>query len=363
MIRIPENIQQLKTYKPGKPIEEIVAEYGLKETAVLWNNENNLGASPVAMQRIREELHTSHLYPDPACLALRQKIADQNGQQVENVIVGNGSEGILANLYQAFFEPGDELLTSEGSFVAVYIWAAAHGIPTRKVPLTADYGFDLEALASNIGPNTKMVYLANPNNPTGAMIGEEDLKAFIEKVPANILVVVDEAYFEFARDLDPNFPNSVAIDRPNVLTLRTFSKTYGIAGIRIGYGLGPAKLIEPLMKVKMTFAPSNLAQAAGIGALEDVSFLAKSLENNRKGIAGFYQLFDELGLKYVPSFGNFVMVDLGDAEKVQNLFQQLMRKGVFIRPLPAFGLPHCFRVTVGTPAENALFATQLRACL
>lgn len=363
MIRIPDNIEQLRGYTPGKPIAEIIAEYDLKETAVLWNNENNLGPSPKSMEKVQEVLSGSHLYPDPACLELREGISKLVGQPVKNIIVGNGSEGILANIYRTFFGPGDELLTSAGSFVAVYIWASACGIPTIKVPQASGYAFDLDAILDRVTDRTKMVYLANPNNPTGAMIEEAELLRFIDAIPPEVLVVVDEAYYEFAKDLNPDFPDSTQFNRPNVLTLRTFSKTYGIAGIRIGYGVGPASVIEPLMKVKLTFAPSNVAQAAGIGALEDTEYLAQSLKNNRDGVHLFYEAFDRLGLNYIPSYGNFVMLDLGDADRVQELFQKLMKQGVFVRPLQAFGLPHCLRITVGTPSENQLCIAKLQACL
>ena len=359
-VSVPKHIQELRGYKPGKVIEELIKEYGLTETAVLWNNENNLGPSPKALEAIQKSLSNSNLYPDPTAYELRKAIADKESISPEQVVVGNGSEAILGNIFQAFVDEGEELLTSQGTFVAVYIWAMSHNIPIRTLPLTTDYGFDLDHLASEIRPNTKLVYIANPNNPTGAMITRDELEAFMKKVPSSVLVISDEAYYEYAIDLNDQFADSVRMDYPNLLTLRTFSKAYGIASIRIGYAMGPLNLIETLAKVKMTFEPSNLAQAAGVGALSDVDYLSETMKNNKEGLQMFYALFDELGVKYVPSFANFVMIDLGSEEQVVELANELQRNGVFVRPLKAFGLPHCMRISVGLARENELFVKCFR---
>lgn len=352
MINIPENIERLKSYKPGKPLEEIIEEYGLTRTAILWNNENNLGASPKAMKAVQEAVNGSNYYPDPACRELRTAIADRVGKSMENIIVGNGSESVFNYMLGAFFNPGDELLTSEGTFVAIYIWAQANNVPCITVPMTNTYGFDLDAIKRHITDRTKVIYLSNPNNPTGAMIAESELRSFLQDLRNDIIVVVDEAYYEYAVDLSEEYPDSTQLDFPNLITLRTFSKAYGIAGIRIGYGVGPEELIEPLMKVKLTFEPSNVAQAAGIGALSDDAFLAESVRLNSEGIAYFYREFERLGLKYFKSAGNFVMIDLETPERVQEIYSELKRRGVFVRPLTAFRLPHCLRITVGLPDEN-----------
>ena len=360
MISIPENIENLKSYKPGKPISEIVRDYGLEKTAVLWNNENNLGASPKALAAVEASMKESFLYPDPACILLRTRIAEGVGRSMDEVIVGNGSESVFNYILNAFFEDDEELLTSEGTFVAIYIWAKANNVPLSLVPLTKDYGYDLEGILNQIGPKTKAIYLSNPNNPTGAMISYEELDGFMQKVPKNILVIVDEAYCEYARDLASDYPDSTRMNYDNLITLRTFSKAYGIAAIRIGYGIGPTSLIEPLMKVKLTFEPSNLAQAAGVGALEDTEFLDRTVRSNSDGMRYFTEEFGKLGLKYIPSYGNFMMIDLENAERVQDTFQSLMKKGVFVRPLPAFGLPHCLRITIGTQEENEMCVAALK---
>lgn len=362
MVKIPQNIEDLKSYKPGKPIDQIIEEYGLTETAILWNNENNFGPSPKAMEHLTNSISNSHLYPDPACLELRGLIADKNGVNIENVAVGNGSESIFNNLFNSFFESGDELLTCEGTFVAVYIWAQANKVKVKTVPLTDTYNFDLDALIDNIDDKTKAIYLSNPNNPTGAMISGNELVKFIEKVPSHVIVIVDEAYYEYAVDLSSDYPDSTQMRYDNVLTLRTFSKAYGIAAIRIGYAIASERMIEALMKVKLTFEPSNVAQAAGIGAIQDTDYLKKTVENNTHELHYYYRELHKLGYKYIPSYANFIMLDLESPERVNVLFEELMKRGVFVRPLRAFGLPHCLRITVGLPTENRLCLKALSEC-
>ncbi|MCB0480721.1 MAG: histidinol-phosphate transaminase [Flavobacteriales bacterium] len=362
MVRIPENIENLKSYKPGKPIDQIIEEFGLKETAILWNNENNFGPSPLAMEYLQKSMANSHLYPDPACLELRGLIAKKNQVLIGNVAVGNGSESLFNNLFNSFFEVGDELLTCAGTFVAVYIWAQANKVKVNTVPLTSTYNFDLDALAKRVDKKTKAIYLSNPNNPTGAMISGEEMVNFIKKIPPEVIIVVDEAYYEYAVDLSPDYPDTTAYRYDNVITLRTFSKAYGIAAIRIGYAIASERMIDALMKVKLTFEPSNVAQAAGIGAIQDEKYLRNTVENNTHELHYYYRELHKLGYNFIPSYANFVMLDLGNPESVQILFEELMKRGVFVRVLRAFGLPHCLRITVGLPEENRLCLKALAEC-
>ena len=362
MVLIPENIEELKSYKPGKPINEIIKELNLAETAILWNNENNFGPSPMAMEKLTSVIGKSHLYPDPACLELRKLIAEKNNVEIANVAVGNGSESLFNNIFNSFFNREEELLTSEGTFVAVYIWAKANKVDVKTVSLTPSYNFDLDAIAENVTDKTKAIYLSNPNNPTGAMIDKNELIRFIEKIPDHIIIIVDEAYFEYAHDLSDDYPDSTLFRYDNVLTLRTFSKAYGIAAIRIGYAIASERMIAALMKVKLTFEPSNVAQAAGIGAIQDGDYLKKTIANNSQEIRKYYRELDKMGFRYIESFANFIMLDLGNADKVNLLFEALMKMGVFVRPLKAFGLAHCLRITVGLPNENELCLKALREC-
>lgn len=348
-VHIPENIQSLSTYKPGKPSDEVLK----NKPTVLCSNENNFGPSPLAVEAIKQAAERMFLYPDPTSGVLKSKLAAKLGVGKENLVFGNGSDSILSTLFNAFFEPGDSLLTSAGSFVSIYPMAQMNRIPIHTVPLTQDYGFDLDAILDHIQPHTKVIYLCNPNNPTGAMIPQEKLEAFLDAVPSHILVVVDEAYFEFAQVLSEVYPDSTRLVYNNVISLRTFSKAYGLAGIRLGYAIGPAYLVEAMTKVKLTFNPNLLAQAAGTAALEDADHLAMTLENNAEWLNKSYQKFEHLGLRYIPSFANFVMLDLQTEQQAKHFCEQFQKAGVLVRHLTSFGLPHCIRISIGRPEENA----------
>ncbi len=362
-IVFPANINELTSYKPGKSVEEIKKELNLTEVAVLWNGENNLGPSPKALNAISGVLLNSHLYPDPSCFALRKKISAYTGHHPEHIFVGNGSEELLSNAIKAFCQNGDEIVTSAGTFVAIYIWSKLHDVPLTQVPLLKDFSIDLNGILNAITSSTKLIYLANPNNPTGSYATENELKAFLEKVPEHIVVVVDEAYFEYAKHMDHDFPDSSHLGNSNVMTLRTFSKTMGIAGIRIGYGIAPSELTDAMMKVKMTFAPSSVAQAAGIGALNDIEFLNETIDLNKKSLDYFYAELERLNVFYRKSLGNFVLINFENEQEAERVSAELMKKGVFVRWLKAFGLPSAIRVGTGKPNENKLFVDSLRTVI
>ena len=361
MIVIPDHIEELKSYHPGKSVEEYRSEFRFSQTAILWNNENNLGVPKLAIEAMQNVLNRINIYPDPLSIELRGELAKLNDVGVNQITVENGSESILANLFKTFVQPGEELLTTEGTFVAVYIWAKSSNVPTQLIPLKKDFSLDLKEIAGKINTKTKIVYLSNPNNPTGTMFSKKELQTFLEQVPEHVIVVVDEAYFEYATVLRDDYPDSTKLKHPQVITLRTFSKAYGLAGIRLGYGVGPDHLIEALNKVRMTFAPSAVTQAAGIGALKDSAFLEKSMRLNVMGMGTLTNCFEELGIPYAKSAANFVMIDLNSSEKAEELTQALLRKGVFVRWLRAFGLPHCIRVSIGLPEENEHFVASLKS--
>lgn len=357
MIKIPSNIEELKSYSPGKSIAEYQEEFGFSQTAILWNNENNLGYSPQVDVEVQQAISSSNLYPDPLCSNLRKAIAAYNGVDPHNVAVENGSEAILNNCFNAFFNEGEHLLTSEGTFVAIYIWAKSNNVEVKKVPLTSNYSFDLNAIAKAVTPTTKAIYLANPNNPTGTIFTQTELNDFLAKIPESVLVIVDEAYCDYASVLHPEYPNSIPLNRNNVLTLRTFSKAYGIAAIRLGYAVGPQYLINALNKVRLTFAPGNLTQAAGIGALSDQKFIQQSVELNAKALQQFEELFKQLKVTYAKSYGNFILIDVKDVNRAEALTLNLLKQGVFVRHLRAFGLPTCIRISTGTQTENDYFCS------
>ena len=250
---------------------------------------------------------------------------------------------------------GDELLTCEGTFVALYIWAKANNKKLRKLPLGRGYRFDFKKIVESITPETKAIYIANPNNPTGTIISKDELDEMLQLVSKDILVIIDEAYFSYAQQLSNDYPDSFSLGHPNVIILRTFSKAYGLAGMRVGFALGPKDLIEAMTKVKMTFAPSNIAQVAALAAFEDKEHMTRALELNKKALTEFYLALHEAELDYIPSYANFVMVDLKTEEKAKQFAYDMLQKGVFIRHLKAFGLPHCVRISTGTEEENQLF--------
>ncbi len=293
-----------------------------------------------------------NLYPNGG-LDLRTVLARQYDLKVENVIAGSGSEGIMSNIIRTFLCDEDEVLTTDAAFIGFQVLARSRGVKYRTVPYR-EWHYDLEALAAAINERTKIVYLANPNNPTGTIFTKHEFDAFYRRVPERVLVILDEAYFEYASD-NPRYPNSMHYRYDNVITLRTFSKVYGLAGIRIGYGFAHQDLVANLLKVKLPFEPSTLAQQAGIAALSDKEFLHHSLELNARGLRFLTSGLREIGFSPVPSEANFVMVPLPDEAQAQRLTVELLRSGIIIRPLKAFGLPACIRISTGTDEENQIF--------
>lgn len=354
---VPPAIAKLRPYEAGRNIDEIQRAYGLQRVVKLASNENPLGPSPRAIDAIRRNLDHLNIYPTGG-LDLRLVLAQEFDVKVANVITGSGSEGILSNIIRTFLCDDDEVLTSEGTFIGFEVLARGRGVAFRNVPLK-DWGYDLEALASAVNERTKIVYLANPNNPTGTIFSRDEFDAFYRHVPERVLIILDEAYFEYAKH-NPRYPDSMHYRYDNVITLRTFSKVYGLAGVRIGYGFAHEDLIANLMKVKLPFEPSTPAQAAGIGALEDFEFLNRSLASNLRGREFLMDALREFDLAPLPSEANFVMVPLESKEAAQSFTEELLKQGVIIRPLAAFGLPMCVRITVGSEDENNFLIECLR---
>ena len=354
---VPPYIESLRPYEAGRSIESVRREFGLDRIAKLASNENPLGASPKAVEAMRRALDALHLYPNGG-LDLRQVLADEFDLKIENVIAGSGSEGIMSNIIRAFLCDEDEVLTTEAAFIGFQVLARSRGVKYRTVPYR-DWHYDLPALAGAINENTKIIYLANPNNPTGTIFTKHQFDEFYKHVPERVLIILDEAYFEYAKD-DPKYPDSMHYRYDNVITLRTFSKIYGLAGVRIGYGFAHEELIRNLLKVKLPFEPSTPAQAAGIGALADKEFLHRSLEVNARGLRYLGGALEELGLTFVPSKANFLMTVLPGEQDAQRVFEELLAQGVVVRPLKAFGLPNCLRISTGTDEDNRLCVEALR---
>jgi histidinol-phosphate aminotransferase len=348
---VPPYIANLKPYVAGRSIEEIQREYGLDRVIKLASNENPLGPSPLAIAAIRDSVEGLNYYPSGG-LDLRRVLAAEFRVKVENVIVGSGSESIMANVIRTFLCDDDEVLTTESAFIGFQVLAKSRGVSYRTVPYK-NWGYDLEALADAINEYTKIVYIANPNNPTGTIFTREEFDRFYKSVPERVLIILDEAYFEYARGR-ADYPDSMHYRYDNVITLRTFSKAYGLAGVRIGYGFAHEDLIANLLKVKLPFEPGTPAQAAGIAALGDKEFLARTLELNARGLLFLTGSLRGLGLEVVPSAANFVMLPFGTAEEAEGLAGELLRRGIIVRPLRPFGLPNCLRITTGTDEENRI---------
>jgi len=354
---VPPYIESLRPYEAGRTIESVRKQYGLEQIAKLASNENPLGPSPKAVEAMSRTLGGLHLYPNGG-LDLREVLAREFELKVDNVIAGSGSEGIMSNIIRAFLCDEDEVLTTEAAFIGFQVLARSRGVKYRTVPYR-DWHYDLPALAGAINDHTKIIYLANPNNPTGTIFTKHQFDQFYQHVPERVLIILDEAYFEYAKD-NPKYPDSMHYRYDNVITLRTFSKIYGLAGARIGYGFAHEELIRNLLKVKLPFEPSTPAQAAGIGALADKEFLHRSLELNARGLRYLREGLEEIGMQVVPSEANFLMTVLPSEQEAARIFEELLAQGVVVRPLKAFGLPNCLRISTGTDEDNRLCIEAMR---
>jgi len=348
-------LNDLVSYIPGKPIEDVARELGLEPSQIvkLASNENPLGPSPMALKAMQEALPRAHFYPDGGGYHLRVGIAEKFGVSIDNVMLGNGSNEIIEFLGHAFLQHGDNIVTAEHAFVVYKILAKLFGAETVEVP-DPNLTHDLPAMAAAINDRTKIVYIANPNNPTGTMVGENELDRFIDRVPRNVVVALDEAYYEFL----PEPPDTLKYMRnhPNVIALRTFSKIQGLAGLRIGYGLAHEDLIRLLQKTRQPFNVNAIAQAGALAGLRDDAYQAKTREVVREGRDFLEAEFRKRNLEYVPSVANFVLVNVGRGKEV---FQKLLKRGMIVRAMNEYKLPEWIRVTVGTPEQNRRFLEDL----
>ncbi len=359
---VPDYIKNLKVYQAGKPIDELARERGLTKISKLASNENPLGPSPFAIREMTGALWDLHRYPDMHAYELKRKLADLYNLKLENIILGNGSEGIMAYIARAFLRPGDEVLTSEKTFIGFYILAQSVGAELKKISLTPDYRYNATAIAESISERTRVIYIANPNNPTGTFMTKPEFDLIMQKVPSHTLVILDEAYFEFAEEFD-DYPDSMSYRYDNVITLRTFSKAYGLSGIRVGYGFGHHSLIENLTKVKLPFEPNLIAQKGAVGALEDRPHLKRTLDLNKEMYNKTFKLLEECGFNPIKSVTNFICFKTGSPEASDLLFELLLSEGVIIRPLKVNEMPEYVRVSLGTPSEMEHFEEALRKIL
>jgi histidinol-phosphate aminotransferase len=346
-------------YEPGKPIDDVARELGLDpETIVkLASNENPFGPSPRALAAAHRALEKGQLYPDGGCFALRQKLAARWALGDDQIVVGNGSNEIIELIGHAFIGPGDEVVMGAPAFVVYKLVTLLFGAKAIEVPLR-QWQHDLGAIAAAVTPRTRLVYVCSPNNPTGTANTEAELLAFARALPGHVVVVFDEAYAEYvehAPDLRP-----LIHERRNVVCLRTFSKIYGLASLRVGYGYGPVELCALLNRVRQPFNVNAIAQAAAIAALDDREFAAKCAQENRAGLRQLEAGCRALGLEYVPSVANFMLIKVGDGARA---FQGLQSRGFIVRPVASYGLPEWIRVTVGTQVQNEHLLAELKSVL
>ena len=363
MIPTPTNtaLKTLPSYQPGRPIEEVARELNLPANQIikLASNENPLGPSPAALAAMQKVLANLNLYPDGNAFYLKQKLAEKLGVTTANLVLGNGSNEIIEFIGHAYFAPGVDVVVSQFCFAIYPLVAKLFGANVVTVP-AKNHGHDLPAMLKAITPKTRVVFVANPNNPTGTLALREDVIELVNNVPDDVLLVMDEAYIEFlddAVDLVSLIRLSV---RKNLILMRTFSKIFGLAGLRLGYGIGNPDLIAALEKTRQPFNINSIAQAAALAALDDVEHMRKTRENNARGLDFFQRAFRDLKLEYVPSSANFILVRVGEGQKV---FDAMQKQGVIVRPMGGYQLPEWIRLSVGTPAENERGLGALKSAL
>ena len=347
---VPKHIQKLQSYKPGQNIAEVKRNLGLNKIIKLASNENPFGPSPFALEAVQSTLQDNFRYPDAAAMLLREKLAKQFDLKLSNVTVGAGSEGVMSAIMRTFLHQDDEIIGAENSFIGFRVLANASGKSIHWVPLK-DYHHDLDAMVAHINDYTKLIYLANPDNPTGTFFTVKEFDRFMEQVPDRVLVILDEAYFEYADYLD-DYPDSMHYRYDNVITLRTFSKAHGLAGFRVGYGFAHENLIENLLKVKLPFEPSWPAQIAAMAALEDHAYIEKTVESCHRGKKQMEIAFNEMDLEFIPSAANFLTLVFNSTKEAESFYDTMLHKGIILRHLAGWGLPECVRVTIGTDEEN-----------
>jgi histidinol-phosphate aminotransferase len=361
MLPLSPYLKTLPTYQPGRPIEEVARELGLSADTIIKvaSNENPFGPSPLAAAALQKSIANVHLYPDGSAYYLKQKLAAKLGVEPANLVMGNGSNEIIEFVGHALLGPGAEIVVSQYCFAIYPIIAKMFGANVVTVP-AKDYGHDLPAMAEAITPRTRIVFVSNPNNPTGTLAPREEVTRFVNAVPDDVLVVMDEAYIEFLEDSVDLIPLILNGARKNLILMRTYSKIYGLAGLRIGYGIAAPELVAALEKIRQPFNTNLLAQAAAIAALDDDEHVRKTRLNNFAGLKFFTHAFRRLELEYIPSYANFILVRVGAGQKV---FEEMQKLGVITRPMGGYQLPEWIRISIGSPRENERSLTALKTVL
>lgn len=353
-------LAEIEPYIPGKPISEVAREFGLTDVVKLASNENPLGPSPKAVRAMREAIGQVHLYPDGNAYYLRRRLAEYHDLPMESILLGNGSVELIEMIAEAYLEPGREAVTGPQAFFKYRIACQMMGVQPIMVPMP-EFQYDIEAMIRALTPRTKVVFIANPNNPTGWYLGRRDVERLLGALPRGAILVLDEAYFEYVQQSDyPDGLQYVKAGAP-VIALRSFSKVYGLAGVRCGYALTRPDIAADLQKVREVFNCNSLAQVAALASLDDGDYLRKSIENNRKGRQDLESGLKALGLRALPSVCNFILVDFG--KPIGPIFQELLKRGVIIRPMEPYDLPTCARISVGLPEQHQKLFSALREIL
>jgi histidinol-phosphate aminotransferase len=348
-----KHLDNIKPYQPGKPIDEVKRELGLEKVFKLASNENPMGPSSRVLKAIRDAAKEVNRYPDGGCFYLRKALSGKLSIPEECFVFGNGSDEVIVLALHAFVSPGDEVIVADPTFLVYHIASMVKGAKLKIVP-SRNYKYDLEGMLAAVTDKTKVIFIANPDNPTGTYVSAGELDAFIKKVPGNVLVFIDEAYYEFAAGED--YPETLSLykreDR-NIVIARTFSKAYGLAGLRVGYGIARKDVARVLNKVREPFNVNSIAQAAAVAALDDDKYKEKAVSLVRREKERFYRKFDSLGVKYVPSRANFILLDTGRDSAL--VFDYLLKKGIVVREMSAWGLKGHIRVNIGLRKENDAF--------
>jgi histidinol-phosphate aminotransferase len=356
MIKIPGHIQQLKPYKAGKPIEELMLEKNIQTVVKLASNENPLGPSPKAVEAIKKHLKDLHRYPNPSGYKLVNAVAKKYNKKPEQIICSDGSDSLIQYIIAAFTDAEDELLSSEGTFIGWYVNVNKFGRKSKLVPLK-NYHYDLNRILKNISEKTKIIYLANPNNPTGTIFTKKEFEVFFNKIPNHILVILDEAYTIYSQS-NPDYPNGFEYEFENLIVLRTLSKSFGLAGLRIGFAVGSATVIKELYKVRLPFEPNILAQEAAIASLNDDDFICKTVETNNESLNTMETKFKELKINYIPTSANFYLLLFPNDEIARKFNNECLNRGLILRYLDSFGINNGIRINSGTKDET-LFALDI----
>ncbi len=358
-LRVSKDIEELVPYPPGKPIEELERELGITGSIKMASNENPLGPSPLGVEAARKALSGLNRYPDGGSYYLRRELSARLGVAMDMIITGNGSNEIIELLVRTFLRTGDEVVFGEPSFAVYPLVTKAAGGVAVPVPLR-DMTLDLRAMAAAITEKTRIVFIANPNNPTGTIATRAEVEDFLDAVPDDVIVCLDEAYYEYVTaDEYPDSLRYLGGEKP-VIVLRTFSKIYGLSGLRAGFGVAPAEMIDYLNRVRQPFNMNSVAQAAALAAIGDEEHVEKSRKNNEEGLRYLYGELKALGLEYVPTEANFLLIKVGRGREV---YEALLKKGVIVRPMGSYGLGEYIRLTVGLPGENERFMGSLREVL